>query len=162
MDEQIKQQLATLKEIWAEHKRRLDDAAAVCHHEQPIVRALELSMSALEATNAAPLAEEPKSEVQPEQPKTPARKDEYAKLTHIQSVRLALEMLAPNIGQTVHVDALVREIYEPISNNDVFYRVKRTIVSEIIRAMNTKHMFRRGETPNTFGLPMPGVTQNAA
>jgi hypothetical protein len=73
-------------------------------------------------------------------------------MTIVKSAEVAISKLA-GTGVPVHVDRIVREIYEPIPHKDVFYRIKRTVVSEIIRGM-TKSLFFRGDRPNTFAIPV--------
>jgi hypothetical protein len=84
----------------------------------------------------------------------PHRKLEYLDGTILMAIERVLERLKGE-HEFVHVDDLVKEIYVPISDNDQFYRVKRTLVSEIIRGMK-KNLFTRGPKPNSFGLPRGG------
>lgn len=90
----------------------------------------------------------------------PARKPEYAEMTILGSIRKALQQHGDH--EFLHVDEIVKEIYLPISDNDQFYRVKRTVVSETIRGMK-KHLFRRHPMKaNTFGLGLEPRSVGAA
>ena len=42
------------------------------------------------------------------------------------------KVLAKFPGSFTTQDELVKEIYEPTVDNDIFYRIKRTLVSELL------------------------------
>ena len=158
----------TLGTMLAEHEKVLQDAYEIVKREQPIVENLRRTVASLmgkppkDSWGFVPAALD---RYQPSRATTflinqnpsqgapeavPKRKPEYAQLTHIQSVVKAMVALVPD-GTPIHVDEIVRETYFPIPDRDVFYRIKRTVVSEILRGME-KHLFARGKKPNTFGL----------
>jgi hypothetical protein len=161
MDELNERQARLLGEILAQHESILKQAKITVQREEPIVIGLRRTLAAL-------MGEEP---AQPEQafagsgPETPlfpsnleinstsvTRKPQYLSMTIVKSAEVAIGKLA-GAGVPIHVDRIVREIYEPIPHKDVFYRIKRTVVSELIRGM-VKNQFFRGTTPNTFAIPV--------
>ena len=61
----------------------------------------------------------------------PKKKPQYSETTLIKSAQIASEKLT-RPGEFIHVDNIIQEVYEPIPHRDVFYRIKRTMVSELI------------------------------
>jgi hypothetical protein len=163
MDEK-QEQVDMLRQVLAVHVARLNEGMAMVREAEPVVSALQAAIKAIEQKAAAvtPVAIfTPEGTVKLTSAAAPARKHEYANLTHIESAKLALTKLV-RPGETTHVDNIVREIYNPFQDNDLFYRVKRIVVSEIIRAMSKHRTFKRGKKPNTFGLPVIEETKMAS
>lgn len=146
MSEMSRDQIGLLKEILEQHKRVFDEAVSTARREQPIVASLEAAIAALENQDQHHTDEAGSGHVSPA---IPLRKPEYASMTIIASIQKALAK--HGTGVILHADDIIKEIYLPITDNDQFYRIKRTIVSEVIRGVD-KRMFRRGPHPNTFGL----------
>lgn len=140
-----------LEEVLKAHEKAWKDALAVVQREQPIVESLQNAIQALkgEAAVATPLPSNGRP--QAIQKPAPTRKHEYLDLTAIEAIHKALLKLSTPFGRTPHIDRVVDEIYNPIPDRDVFYRIKRTLVSEAIRGMK-KGLFVRGKKPNTFGI----------
>jgi hypothetical protein len=169
MNEAKEQEATVLGRMLAEHEKALQDAVGIVKREQPIVENLRRTVASLMgrppksewaeytsrySTVSSILHNGGGKEETPiaAQDSIPKRKPEYGELTHIQSVLKAMQALVPD-GSAIHVDQIVRETYFPIPNRDVFYRIKRTVVSEILRGMG-KHLFVRGKKPNTFALDL--------
>jgi hypothetical protein len=153
------------------HEKALEQALAVANREEPIVSSLRRAIAALmgEApqghlvtTNGANLQSSfivdgqhrmaALRTIHQVQSSVPTRKAEYAQSTIIEAMHRAFEKIAPT--GFVHIDKIVDEVYNPIEDRDVFYRIKRTLVSEVIRGMK-KGLFVRGPEPNAFGLAPP-------
>jgi hypothetical protein len=159
---QNKDTLETLQSALAEHDLIYRNAVAMLEREGPIVHSLRNAIAALkgEKLDATPvfwkypgvLLRTPisggsvSSTGLPIQP-LPNRKPEYASITIIEAIQ---RVLVQSVKDYVHADELVREIYESTSDNDIFYRIKRTVVSEAIRGIR-KGLFVRGSEKNTFG-----------
>jgi hypothetical protein len=143
-------QIELLKQMLAEHQGTLDAAKAIVHREYPIVSNLEATITSLEGRNAKShdqQVEVKTSEEFPASKPVPARKPEYAGMTIIGSIQRALEKRPEPF---LHVDEIVKDIYEPIADSAQFYRVKRTVVSELLRG---EDRFKRDTSKkNTFGL----------
>jgi hypothetical protein len=149
-----------LESALSEHQAAYDAALRTLQRESPIVRSLRNAIAALKGqktdlpdpfwktifVNGTPTTIRESSTGLPIQP-LPNRKPEYASMTIIEAIQRVLVQSAKDY---LHADELVREIYEPTSDNDIFYRIKRTVVSEAIRGMR-KGLFVRGSEKNTFG-----------
>jgi hypothetical protein len=142
-----------LREVLQDHEKVLQQALVIVRREQPIVQSLQAAIVAIRgeviptgsgaaATNGAPTTV---------QSLAPTRKHEYTDMTAIGAIQKALNKITTP-GTAVHIDRVAEEIYNPIPDRDVFYRIKRTLVSEAIRGMK-KDLFFRGKKPNTFGIP---------
>ena len=158
-----KDTIEVLQSALAEHDLIYRNALATMEHEAPIVHSLKTAIAALKGEKINPpnlsfwksvLARtQPvggsvlSSNGLPIQP-LPSRKPEYAAMTILNAIQ---DVLAHSAKDFVHADDLVKAIYEPTNDNDIFYRIKRTIVSEAIRGMK-KGQFVRGPEKNTFGL----------
>ena len=156
-----KSTLEVLQAALAEHDRNYQTAIATLEYEAPIVHSLRNSIAALKGEKLEPgsgfwqpiVLRTPlppnvsvSSTGLPIQP-LPSRKPEYASMTIIEAIQRVLVQSAKDY---LHADELVREIYEPTTDNDIFYRIKRTVVSEAIRGLR-KGLFVRGSEKNTFG-----------
>lgn len=159
MDESKEREARLLTAILAQHESVLEEARITVRKEEPIVANLRRTLAAL--TGEEPLELEQGSAGS--SPSIPVslvdlnstnvtRKPQYLSMTIVKSAAVAIGQLA-GAGVPIHVDRIIREIYEPIPNKDLFYRIKRTVVSEIIRGM-TKNLFFRGNGPNTFAIPV--------
>jgi hypothetical protein len=158
--------LAAMLEV---HEKALEQAIATVRREEPIVTSLRRAIAALmeespyaqaritNGTNQASFHIIPDGAhraaaihaLQQNESGIPTRKAEYADRTIIEAMHKAFVKIAPT--GFIHIDRIVDEVYNPIEHRDVFYRIKRTLVSEIIRGMK-KGLFVRGRAPNTFGL----------
>ncbi len=153
-----KESLDVLQALLAEHERTLSIGLETVDRERPIVFTLKNAIAALKGERISATfgfsfthksAGEPLNvgtsglAIQP----LPGRKPEFANMTIMNSLE---KVLAKRQGEFVHADHLVKEIYEPTGDNDVFYRIKRTLVSELLRGMK-KGLFVRGPGKNTFG-----------
>jgi hypothetical protein len=160
-----KENLEMLQTLLAEHDRVFRLAVETVNRERPIVFSLKNAIAALKGERISTLPwgtaifrHSPGESVsvgtsglaiQP----LPGRKSEFANMTIMASLQ---KVLAKKPGEFVHADELVKEIYEPTEDNDIFYRIKRTLVSELLRGMK-KALFVRGPGKNTFGL---GLVRN--
>lgn len=177
MSQNREEEARMLGAMLALHEKTLEQALAVANREEPIVSSLRRAIAAL-------MGESPQTHVvttnsvnlqgsfvvdgqhrvaalrrlQQIQSSAPTRKAEYAQKTIIAGMRRAFEKIAPT--GFVHVDKIVSEMYNPIEDRDVFYRIKRTLVSELIRGMKTG-LFVRGTGANTFGLAPAKVARTA-
>ncbi len=148
----IEEQARLLGEMLSEHEKKLREAVVIFNREEAIVSNLRRTIAALMGENEPSSVVDTGTEARIVMPTdTPSRKGEYANLTIVASAQRALSRLVPPNG-FAHVDQIVQEVYDPIPHKDVFYRIKRTVVSELIRGMD-KGLFRRGDRPNSFGLP---------
>lgn len=145
-------QIQALESMLALHQHQLAEGQAILNREMPIVVSLRNTIAAMKRLEAGPeapveAANQPSPDLTSQT--MPRRKAEYAQMTIVDSIRHALSKWTEDY---VHVDQIVREIYLPIADNDQFYRVKRTVVSETIRGMD-KGLFKRDPNKaNTFGL----------
>ncbi len=154
-----KEALEVLQALLAENEQKLGDAVRVVNETRPVVFSLRNTISALKGQKMAGqgvqflyntdfsewLVNRGASGL-PIQP-LPSRKPEFANMTIMASLQA---VLAKRPGEFVHADELVKAIYEPTEDNDIFYRIKRTLVSEILRGIK-KGLFVRGPGKNTFG-----------
>lgn len=143
-----------LREMLRDHEERLDRARATVQQEEPVVASLKAAIAALDPNapkDRRTLVAVGAGGIMDATPPMPERMPGFTDLTHAEAAKLALTQLC-KAGETRHVDAIITAIYGTIPNADLFYRVKRTLVSEILRNMK-KGMFVRGPKPNTFGLP---------
>lgn len=147
------EQIELLKQMRATHKAMLDDAIEIVDRERPIVASLEAAIRALlgeAAEQTAPTTRLVLHSMSPlfTQP-MPERNPEYQGITIMEAVQRALQKIGKEYA---HVDEIIREAYAPISDSGQFYRVKRTLVSEILRGIR-KGLFKREEAArNSFGL----------
>lgn len=157
----LKERVTILQELLTEHEQILKNAVQTANHARPIVVSLRNAIAALKgekvplsgfqfifnrsdtASGSINLGSSGLA-IQP----LPGRKPEFANMTIMASLQ---RFLAAKPGEFVHADQLVKEIYEPTEDNDIFYRIKRTLVSEVLRGMK-KGLFVRGPGKNTFGV----------
>ena len=156
-------EIALIEKMLADHEQHLQEANETVRRETPIVANLRQTLEALKvsaglAPTPAPVLTRTTGQTGTVSQPLPAKKPEYAELTIVGAIQHAFQKWPDRVF--VHVDELVREIYEPIVDNDQFYRVKRTIVSETIRGIS-KGLFERGQGKNTFGLARPKNDQAA-
>lgn len=171
MNQNREEEARMLGAMLAVHEKAFEQAIAIARREDPIVTSLRRAIAALmgespqaqtATANGTSHAVSPAVDEQHRvaslrtleqiQSSVPTRKAEYAQSTIIAAMHRAFEKIAP-VG-FVHIDKIVNEVYHPIQDRDVFYRIKRTLVSEIIRGMK-KGLFVRGREPNTFALAPP-------
>jgi hypothetical protein len=155
----------TLESALSKHQAMYDSALQTLRREVPIVQSLRNAIAALKGQKidvtpphwklislTSSIASTDRTNLResstglPIQP-LPNRKPEYASMTIIEAIQ---RVLVQSVKDYLHADELVREIYEPTSDNDIFYRIKRTVVSEAIRGIK-KGLFVRGSEKNTFG-----------
>jgi hypothetical protein len=136
-----------LEAMLAEHERALNDAFAIVNREEPIVASLKAAILALTGTVTA----KPIASASGNGAGLPPKKLEYREMALIPAMQRALGKIASS--GYAHVNDIVAEIYTPIADKDMFVRVKRNCVSELIRA-SRKGLFVRGDAKNSFGLPI--------
>ena len=168
MNQSREEEARMLAAMLAVHEKAFEQAIAIARREDPIVTSLRRAIAALMGESrqpqalaangtspaVAPVVDEQHRaaslrNLEQTQSSTPTRKAEYTQSTIIAAMHRAFEKIAPT--GFIHIDKIVNEVYHPIEDRDVFYRIKRTLVSEIIRGMK-KGLFVRGREPNTFGL----------
>jgi hypothetical protein len=155
-----------LRGMLAEHQKLLEAAVREMERERPIVISLRDALAALTGEPLSHILQHGEASVSHVVPsgtvttttgrvvqEIPGRKSEYAKMTIIDALRVGLQKQKEKFA---HVDVLMNEVYLPIRDNDQFYRVKRTVVSELIRGMSKGIFVRNPNAKNSFGLaPQP-------
>ncbi len=165
METRQEEELATLQKMRDEHRTTLSEAEKTIRRERPLVAALDQAIDALKGRNsqfgsfgAATVATFHRNlqtlkdiqnraalKAESEATKPVRRQPQFSDISIIAAIKSVLD----GAKRYMHADELVLAVYEPVPKSE-FLRVKRTIVSEVLRGIK-KGWFKRGAKPNTFG-----------